>query len=190
MVDPPAASPPPPPPKTAPRALPVRVLAVDYGNVFTGLAIGPGPGSRPGAAPTPLSQPPPPPSSSSFAAAGPATGLLDAPRPLRVVRSQGRAVGLLARDVVAEARAQGASAVLIGVPLSRGQRLADAAADSPQASRCREFAHNAALVAAAAAVDVYIYGEATPLFLSSALRAGGGERNEKPLFCLPRGNFS
>jgi hypothetical protein len=82
---------------------------------------------------------------------------------LPALRSQGRALGLLARDVVAEARAQGAGAVLVGVPLGRGQRLADAAADSPQAARCREFAHNAAL-AGGGAVDVYIYGERDALF--------------------------
>jgi hypothetical protein len=73
------------------------------------------------------------------------------------VRSQGRAVGLLARDVVAEARQQGASAVLVGVPLRRGQRLGDPSSDSQQAARCREFAHNAAL-AGGGTVGVYIYG--------------------------------
>ena len=145
--------------------LPRRVLAVDYGNVFTGLAVGPGPGAdsttnssssstRSHTTPTAAAAAPNPTPPTGAAA----PSLLDRPRPHRVVRSQGRAVGLLARDVVREAAELGADAVLVGVPLSRGQRLADAAADSPQATRCREFAHNAALVGGAS-VDVYIYGD-------------------------------
>ncbi|GFR40236.1 hypothetical protein Agub_g804, partial [Astrephomene gubernaculifera] len=80
--------------------------------------------------------------------------------PLKVIPTPTTAkLSDVARQILAEALAQGVTGVMVGIPIKPGGSIFKPHTDSPMGARCRSLAHTLALLGKQHGMPVYLYDE-------------------------------